>query len=323
MKTQQQNKKGKVLKARKAQERPVEMSGAMALRMTAAMPSSSERNFAIALGLSLALHAVLLSLHFKYPDASRAFQEKALDIILVNAKSARKPNDAQALAQANLDGGGNSEQDRRVKTPLPPSNRQQAGNDLEQAQKRVRTLEARQKQLIAQAKGKPKAAVKESAEVEAPPVAEVEPSGLDLVSKSLQMARLEGEIARQTEEYNKRPRVGRLTSARVREYRFARYVDDWRQKVERIGTLNYPEAARGKIYGNLVLTVRIRKDGSVERIEIDRSSGSRVLDDAARRVVRMAEPFANFPPDIARDFDILEITRTWTFTKGSQVATTN
>ncbi len=310
-------------KARKAKGRPVDMSGVMALNTTAVLRSSGDRNFGIALAFSLVFHAVLLSLHFKYPDASRAFQEKALDIILVNAKSARAPKDAQALAQNNLDGGGSSEQDRRVKTPLPPSTHQQAGTDLEQAQKRVQALEARQKQLLAQAKGKPKVAAKESPDAEVTQVEEAEPNGLDLVSKSLQMARLEGEIARQTEEYNKRPRVGRMTSVRTKEYRFSQYDHDWRAKVERIGTLNYPEAARGKIYGSLVLSVRIRKDGSVERVDIDRSSGSKVLDDAARRVVRMAEPFAAFPPDIARDFDILEITRTWTFTKSSQVATTN
>ena len=284
--------------------------------------SSGERNFGIALAVSLVLHAVLLSLHFKYPDASRAFQEKALDIILVNAKSARKPSDAQALAQNNLDGGGNSEQNRRAKTPLPPSTRQQAGNDLEQAQKRVQALEARQRRLLEQAKGKPVAAAKDSPVTDAQPAADAEPNGLDLVSKSLEMARLEGEIARQTDEYNKRPRVKNL-GTRAAEYRFARYMEDWRIKVERIGTLNYPDAARGKIYGNLVLSVRIKKDGSVERIDIDRSSGNRVLDDAARRIVRMAEPFAAFPADIARDFDILEITRTWTFSKGNQVATTN
>ena len=284
--------------------------------------SSGERNFGIALAVSLVLHAVLLSLHFKYPDASRAFQEKALDIILVNAKSARKPSDAQALAQNNLDGGGNSEQNRRAKTPLPPSTRQQAGNDLEQAQKRVQALEARQRRLLEQAKGKPVAAAKDSPVTDSQPAADAEPNGLDLVSKSLEMARLEGEIARQTDEYNKRPRVKNL-GTRAAEYRFARYMEDWRIKVERIGTLNYPDAAQGKIYGNLVLSVRIKKDGSVERIDIDRSSGNRVLDDAARRIVRMAEPFAAFPADIARDFDILEITRTWTFSKGNQVATTN
>ena len=318
-------KKQQKKKARKAKDRSVDMSAVMALNAPVAPRSSSDRRFAIALVFSLVFHAVLLSLHFKYPDASRALQEKALDIILVNAKSARAPKDAQALAQTNLDGGGNSEEDRRVKTPLPPAPARQAGNDVEKAQKRVQALEARQRQLLAQARHA-KAAVapaKEAPESEPQPVAEPLPNGLDLVSQSMEMARLEGQISRQTEEYNKRPRVGRLTSARVREYRFARYVDDWRKKVERIGTLNYPDAARGKIYGNLVLSVRLRRDGSVERIDIDRSSGSRVLDDAARRVVRMAEPFANFPPDIARDFDVLEITRTWTFTKGSQVATTN
>ena len=111
----------------------------MAPSFTAPMPAS-DRNLWIGIGVSLALHAGLLSLHFKFPDASRAFKDKALDIILVNAKSAGKPTDAQVLAQANLDGGGNSQQDRRVKTPLPPSPRQQAGNDLEQAQKRVQAL---------------------------------------------------------------------------------------------------------------------------------------------------------------------------------------
>ncbi len=298
------------------------MSAALAMPLPVMAGSSSERNFGIALAVSLVLHAVLLSLHFKYPDASRAFQEKALDIILVNAKSARKPSDAQALAQNNLDGGGNSEQNRLAKTPLPPSARQQAGNDLEQAQKRVQALEARQRRLLEQAKGKPVAAAKDSPVTDSQPAADAEPNGLDLVSKSLDMARLEGVIARQTDEYNKRPRVKNL-GTRAAEYRFAPYMEAWRAKIERIGTLNYPDAARGKTYGSLILSVRINKDGSVERVEIDRSSGSRVLDDAARRIVRMAEPFAAFPADIARDFDIIEITRTWTFTKGNQVATTN
>ncbi len=108
---------------------------------------------------------------------------------------------------------------------------------------------------------------------------------------------------------------------RAVEYRFAQYMEDWRVKVERVGTLNYPEAAKGKLYGSLLLSVRIKNDGSVERVDIDRSSGHRVLDDAARRIVRMAEPFAAFPADIRRDFDSLEITRTWSFTSGNQLET--
>lgn len=276
------------------------------------------RKLWIALGVSLLLHGALLSLHFKFPDASRAFQEKALDIILVNARSARKPTEAQALAQANLDGGGTTDQNRRAKTPLPPSSRQQAGNDLEQAQKRVQALEARQRKLLEQANSK--RAMPSGDEQHPQPTPEPMPSGRDLMNSALEMARLQGEIARQTDEYNKRPRVKNL-GTRAEEYRFAQYMEDWRLKVERVGTLNYPEAARGKLSGSLKLTVRIRSDGSVERVEIDRPSGHRVLDDAARRIVRMAEPFAAFSADIRSDFDVLEITRTWTFTSSNQLET--
>ncbi len=290
------------------------------VRRTAAkwMATESERNLSLALGISLLLHAVLLSLHFKFPDASRAFQDKALDIILVNSKSSRKPTDAQALAQANLDGGGNSEQNRRAKTPLPPSAQQQVGNDLQQAQKRVQALEAQQRRLLEQTQDKQGPLSRNDSELQ--PTPEPAPSGRDLMSSALEMARLQGEIARQTEEYNKKPRVKNL-GTRTEEYRFSRYVDDWKIKIERVGTLNYPEAAKGKLSGSLILSVRIKNDGSVERIDIDRSSGHRILDDAARRIVRMAEPFAAFPADIRRDVDILEITRTWTFTSSNQLET--
>ncbi len=289
------------------------MSAVLVQRWAAPGP---DRNLRIALGVSLFIHAVVLTLHFEFPDASRAFTDKALDIILVNSKSAHKPTDAQALAQANLDGGGNSEQNRRTKTPLPPSARQQAGRELEQAQKRVKALEIEQQRLLALARS------------EAPVVAKIEPqapaepavSGRELAYHALEMARLEGEIARDTDEYNKRPRVKNL-GTRAEEYRFAQYMEDWRIKIERIGTLNYPEAAKGKLYGNLMLSVRIKSDGSVDRVEINRSSGHKILDDAARRIVQMASPYAAFPVDILRDTDIIEITRVWNFTSSNQLET--
>ncbi|MCC6160808.1 MAG: energy transducer TonB, partial [Nitrosomonas sp.] len=107
------------------------------------------------------------------------------------------------------------------------------------------------------------------------------------------------------------------------EYRFARYLEDWRLKVERIGNLNYPEAARKqKLYGSLQLTVGIRSDGSLESIGIDRSSGVQILDDAAIHIVRLAarNGFAPFPPDIRRDTDILHITRTWVFSRSDKLS---
>lgn len=143
-------------------------------------------------------------------------------------------------------------------------------------------------------------------------------SGLDLMTSVSAIARLEAQIDRRLDEFSKRPRKVNI-GARAREHRFAQYVEDWRQKVERIGTLNYPDAARGRIYGSLVLTVSIRADGTVDRVEVDRSSGFPVLDQAAIEIVRMAAPFSPFPPDILVDTDIVEITRTWTFTNSDQV----
>jgi TonB family C-terminal domain len=141
-----------------------------------------------------------------------------------------------------------------------------------------------------------------------------------LSEKALELQRLEAQIAREFENYQQRPKKQHI-GARAAEYRFARYVEDWRQRVERIGNANYPEAARQqKLYGSLVMTVGIRADGTVESVEIDRSSGSRILDAAARKVLDLAAPFAPFPADIRRDTDILYITRTWSFTREGELA---
>lgn len=275
------------------------------------------RPFWLAVGLSLLVHALLLTLHFRFPDDSNAMREKALDIILVNAKSAKKPRDAQALAQSNLDGGGNTDDNRRAKTPLPPTLQQTTGDDLQQMQRRVQELETAQHKMLTQAKSLRNVSSSSTASEQPAPAPSV--SGLDLLESARAMARLEGEISKTSDEYSKRPRK-KFIGARTEEYRFAQYIEDWRQKIERIGTMNYPEAARGKLYGSLVLTVSITADGSVTRIDINRSSGYKVLDDSARRIVQMASPYSPFPPDIRRDTDVLEITRTWNFTQGDQLS---
>lgn len=283
-----------------------------------ALPSPTvDRRLWLALGISLLAHALLLLIHFKFPEAGNAMREKALDIILVNAKSARKPTQAQALAQANLDGGGNTDENRRAKTPLPPTQHQNAGNDLQQAQRRVQELEAAQQRMLTQAKSLKSVSSSRAVSEQPSPAPSV--SGIDLLESARAMARLEGEISKTTEEYSKRPRKKNI-GARTEEYRFAQYIESWRQKIERIGTLNYPEAARGKLYGSLVLTVSINAEGQVTQIEINRSSGYKLLDDAARRIVQMAGPYSPFPPEIRRDTDVLEITRTWYFTQGDQLS---
>lgn len=269
----------------------------------------------IGIAASIVLHAIPLSLHFTFPDASRSMREKAMDIILVNARSAHKPVKAQALAQANLDGGGDTDDDRRAKTPLPPSAQQIDGDDVATLRKRTHELEAQQLQLLAQAKSLRTQAASQPGQGRSEPQAV---SGFDLAEMSKAMARLEGEINKNTEEYNKRPRKTNI-GVRAVEYRFSQYLDSWRAKVERLGTLNYPQEARGKLYGSLVLTVALTVDGAVKSVEINRSSGHKILDEAARRIVLMGSPYAIFPPEIRRDTDILEITRTWFFTQGDTV----
>ncbi len=107
----------------------------------------------------------------------------------------------------------------------------------------------------------------------------------------------------------------------MKDYRYSQYLEDWRLKVERIGAMNYPEEARGKFFGTLVMSVALRPDGNVDRIIVLRSSGNKMLDDAAKRIVMIAAPFAPFPPEIRKETDYLDITRTWSFTRGNALET--
>ena len=283
-------------------------------------PSDRQRRtLGFALGVSLILHGIMLSIHFKLPEKLSKATEQALDVILVNSKSARKPEKAQAKAQANLDGGGNTDENRRAKTPLPVAPDTHQGDDLTTAQKRVAQLESQQRQMLTSLQGQ-KAVSVDAKSNDLPPTPNTPPTpnGLDLANTALNLARLEGQIARNIEEYNKRPRK-KFIGARVEEYRFAQYVEDWRQKVERVGNLNYPEAAKGRHYGSLVLTVVIKSDGSLERVDINRPSGQPILDNAARRIVEMAAPYSPFPANVRQDTDILEITRTWSFTTSDRL----
>jgi protein TonB len=281
---------------------------------------SPDRILGAALGLSIAVHAVALAIHFKLPERLlRQPAEPRLEVVLVNAKTRERPKHADVLAQSNLDRGGNVDEPRHAKTPLPVTEPRRPGKDLAAAQRRVRELEARQQQLLAQAK---EAAARAPAPAATPQSEKPAPklNGRDLADLSLAAMRLQAQISRQMEEYQKRPRK-KFIGANAAEYRFAQYEEDWRAKVERWGTVNYPAEARGKVYGNLRLTVTLRPDGTVAAIDLDRSSGLKVLDAAAFRIVRMASPFPPFPPDIRRDTDLLVITRTWFFGHGNKLWT--
>lgn len=273
----------------------------------------------IAIGVSLAFHALLLAVQFKFPDASKAFREKAMDIILVNAKSASKPVDAQALAQSSLDGGGNTDENRRAKTPLPPTQQQTEGDAVQRMQRRVQELETAQQKLLAQAKSLRNVAAANTATEQPSPAPSL--SGLDLAESARAMARLEGEIAKTADEYSKRPRK-KFVGARTEEYALAAYLDAWKQKIERVGTLNYPEEARGKLYGAVVIFVELSaEDGSLYNAEISKSSGHKVLDQAALRILRMSAPFGAIPKQGLGGATVLSFARTWYFTQGDSLNT--
>jgi protein TonB len=280
----------------------------------------SSRSLTLALGLSVLLHAVVLSIHFKLPEIIRdKYMAPPLDVVLVNSKTRAKPVKADVLAQANLDGGGNTDENRRAKTPLPVLKEAQPGADAKRAARRVHELEAQQSRMMTQVQAARGVAAAEppkpASAAEAP---RIDVSGQNLATSALAIARMEAQISRQLEEYNRRPKK-EFVGSRAREYRFAQYAEDWRLKVERVGNLNYPEDARGRVYGSLILIVSIRADGNLESIEVKQSSGHQILDRAAERIVKMAAPYASFPANVKRDTDILVITRTWTFAPGDKL----
>jgi protein TonB len=263
-----------------------------------------DRILPAALVVSLCLHALVLTIHFADPARlDRLLSAPPLEVVLVNARGDRRPVRAQAFAQANLDGGGRQDEGRRS-APLPAMAAERAGDSLEQVRQDVARLEAEQRELLAAlARG-------------APSLARPEASGRTPVAVPADpLARMQAEIAREVSDYQKRPRVHHFMPS-VSELRFARYFEDWRGRVERIGNEHYPEEARGRLYGVLRMTVVIDRNGNLVETIIEQSSGSPVLDSAARRIVKLSAPYPAFPPDMARDTDRIEITRSWQFTNG-------
>ncbi len=273
---------------------------------------------ALALLASAAVHGMVLSTHFMQVNP-RLFEDPNLpmEVVLVNAKSAESPLSPDALAQVNLAGGGNTDENRRLKSPLPASSKSQAGSEEAALQARLADLEQQAKALLSQLQPKGQLQNRPLATPPTPVQPTLDTSQLN--QQAREMAQMQARISQQWDEYQKRPKRA-FIGANVREYVFARYVEDWIAKVERVGNVNYPEAARRQgIYGSLRLTVSIYSNGHIEAVEVDRSSGSKILDAAAVKIVELAAPYAAFPDDMRQKADILSITRTWTFTRSDQL----
>lgn len=265
----------------------------------------------IALAISLLVHMGILAWRFATHPPRPSMP--ALEVVLVNAHSDTAPAHAQAQAQQNLEGGG---QDRQglARSPLPRTGEAADTIVLQAMRKRQQQLEQEQQRLLVQLQASRKTAAPHQA---AHPDATATDPGQDDQDQegAVQNAQIAA-LSRRVEAYNKEPRRAFVGPA-AEASRYATYLDSWARRVESIGTQHYPEAARGHIYGTLRITITVRKDGSLAGFVIDQPSQHAVLNQAARRIVQMAAPFAPFPPDIARDTDELVITRTWHFVNDS------
>ena len=285
--------------------------------------AGSESWFPRAVVLSVLAHLVLLGTQFprqpREPESLRA-----LTVIIAPPSPEVRPERAYRVAQADSSGGDASPRAtnaRIARAPEPPprvAQAQQSVANLEQKVEQMRQLAQTSEPVAPPTRAEPAPQPPQPA-----PAQQAQPqptfSRADLLSQGSRIARLETEIARDAETYQRRP-TRKVFGATAVGVNYARYVEDWRLKVEAIGNLNYPQEAREKnLSGTLRLMVALRADGTVERIELERSSGHKLLDEAAERIVRLGAPYAPFPDALRRDTDILEIIRTWTFSRDQRL----
>jgi periplasmic protein TonB len=251
----------------------------------------------VAIAVSVVAHAALLAVRFVAPDTFKLEPaDPGLEVILVNAKHAQRPLKADALAQANLDGGGQAEAGRS-KSPLPDMRKSESGDSIKAAQRRIAELQEIQQNLLTRAR---------ASKFNAPPVTEKDKpdptrTGADLLETSKAIARAAAEIDTRIEDENRRPKKTYITPS-TQEVGYAMYYKAMQKRVEEVGTLNFPQADGRKLYGELVLYIPIFQDGTIYLkdggVRVEKSSGNPALDKAALAIVRRAAPFGRFPPNM-------------------------
>lgn len=269
----------------------------------------------LALGLSIALHVVVLSVRFVHPQAfERVFQDTPLEVILVNAKSQERPEKAQAIAQASLAGGGEAAKGRAT-SPLPYSALTAVGDDFEEAQRKLDAMQEQQAVLLTQLR-------RQVATLPPLDPREAAPSQdrLSQQEKRQQLVKLLAEIEKRINEENARPKK-RYISPATREAVYAVYYDALRRKVEDKGTENFPEQAGRKLYGELTMIVTVNHDGQVLETEIVQSSGNRLLDSRAEAIARSAGPFERFGTAMRAKADQIAVVSRFRFTREQTLET--
>lgn len=269
----------------------------------------------LALGVSVAFHAALLTVRFVDPEGfNRVFQDTPLEVILVNAKSDELPQKAMAIAQANLAGGGDAAKGRAT-SPLPPTLTARTGDTTEEDERRIEALKQQQNQLLTQAR-------KALASLPPPDLQAVNPSqeSIERERKRQALVKMLAEIEKRINEENSRPKK-RYISPATREEVYALYYDTLRRKIEERGTRDFPEAGGKKLYGELTMNVTVDAQGRVVEAEIVRPSGNKLLDQRALSIVRAASPFGNFTAAMRREADQIVVTSRFRFTRDDGLET--
>lgn len=291
---------------------------------TTQQPITANDRLGMTLFLAVSFHALLiLGLSFNIQDElhTEAPPLPTMEIILVHSQDPDANDDARYLAQSNQKGGGEATDPVRPGSPLNnPLPIPQQGRDMQsQMETAPRSESYPNQQAVMSVEQRSSWTVEQQHRLKSPLQRQREEDILR--ERQLELASISAEIRQLQETYAQSPRE-KYISANTREYKYASYFDAWRAKVERIGNLNYPDAAkRGRVSGTLLLDVTVYPDGQVGNITILRSSGHTILDDAAKRIVQMATPFAPFSAELREDFDLMHITYTWRFDSKTGVQT--
>ena len=277
----------------------------------------------IALAVSVAAHAALLAVRFAAPETFRQRPaDPGLEVVLVNAKHDKAPLKADALAQANLDGGGAADAGR-AKSPLPDLRKVEDGDSIKALQRRIAALEQLQQNVVTRAR---------TSAFTAPPVTEKEKpdptrTGEDNLDTSRAISRTAAEIFERIEEENRRPKRTQITPS-TRQVGYALYYKAMQKKIEEVGTLNFPQQAGKKLYGELVIYIPVFQDGTLYLKDggpkVERSSGNPALDKAALDIVRRSAPYGAFPANMrtkGKD-DLWEVFTRFQFTREDSLRAT-
>lgn len=292
---------------------------------TITLPFRKDDPLGIAIFAAAALHLlVILGINFDFDDLSDIEQPpRSLDITIVQSKSDKAPKEADYLAQANQIGGGTVEEKVRPTSPPPaPKPRHELRGEAPKSQQfqiPQQQLQQKQQRLLTAQNSKRQINVKEAQREQ---IDKPLPTPAQMMMRSRQIDQALAELRDLRQMTAQKPRE-RYITANTREYTFASYENSWRQKVERIGNLNYPEQAKlNNLSGTLILDVAIKPDGSLAAPpKVIRSSGSQILDDGAIYIVELAAPFSKFSPEIRKQVDILHITRSWQFDNSHRLET--